>query len=96
MKEDWVFLRERQVWAAEFPGLLLGELGKEESVGKRSGDESCVSGLVIQAEYLDSEGSISGGCGRSHVSLFSMVEMYKVEIPLSGEFAFFVRGHEQR
>lgn len=95
MKEGSVFLRERRVWAAETPGLLPRELGKEESVGKRSGDESCVSGLAIRAEYLDSGGSISGGCDRGYVSLFSMVEMYQVEIPLSGEFAFLVGGHEQ-
>ena len=95
MKKDSVFLRERRVWAAETPGPLLREPGKEESVGKRSGDKSCVFGLAVRAEYLDSGGSISGGCGRDNISLYSMVEMYRVEIPLSGEFAFFVGGHEQ-
>lgn len=83
------------MWAAEIPGLLQRGLVKEGSVGKRSGDESCVSGPAVRAEYLDTGGSISGGCGRGYVSLSSMVETYKVDIPLSGEFAFFVGGHEQ-
>ncbi len=61
MKEDSAFLRGRRVWAAETPALPQREQEKEESVGRRSGDENCGSGLEVRSGYLDSGGSIFGG-----------------------------------
>lgn len=77
MKEDSVFSRERRVWAAEIPALLQREPEKEESVGKRSGDESCGSGLEVRAGYLGSGGLIFGGYRCGHVSTYSMIEVKK-------------------
>ena len=84
------------MWAAETPVLLLRDLVKEENVGRRSEDESCGSELGVQVGYLDSGGLISGGCGRERISLYLVKETNEMEIPLSGEFAFFKGGHEQR
>lgn len=70
MKEDSVFSRGRPVWAAETPALLQRELETEESVERRSGDESCGSGLEVRAGYLDSGGSTFGGCGSGHISTY--------------------------
>ena len=62
MKEGPVFSRERRVLAAEIPVLLQWEPEKGGSVGKRSGDGNCESGLEVRLGYLDSGGSIFGGC----------------------------------
>ena len=62
-KEDSVSSQERRVWAAGTPALLQKELEKEESAGRRSGDESCGSGLEVRAGYLGSGGSTFGDCG---------------------------------
>ena len=96
MKEDPVYLRERRVWAVETPVLLLRELEREESVGRKSEDENCGSELGVRAGYLDSGGSIFGGCGRTCVSPYLMIEIQVLALPLGGEFAFFVSRHEQR
>lgn len=79
MKGDSVFSRGRQVLAAETPALLQRELEKEESVGRRSGDESCGSGLGVRVGYLDSGGSISAGCGCGHVSTYCMIRDQRIE-----------------
>ena len=76
--------------------LLLKDFVKEENVGRRSEDESCGSELGVQVGYLDSGGLISGGCDRERISPYSAKTINEVDIPLSGEFAFFVGGHEQR
>ena len=91
-----MLLRERRVWAAETPVLLLKYLVKEENVEKRSEDGSCGSGLGVQVGYLDNGDSISGGCDGELISFYSRKAIYEVEVPLSGESAFFISGHEQR
>ena len=94
MKGDPVCSRERRVWAAETPVLLLMELETEGNVGRRSGDENCVSELEVRAGYLGSGDSISGGCSRGYVSTRSIIEIQGLEIPLSCKFGFFVGGHK--
>ena len=84
------------MWAAETPVLLLKYLVKEENVGRRSEDGSCGSELGVQVGYLDSGDLISGGCSREGISLYSVKAVNEVELPLSGEFAFFIGRHEQR
>lgn len=96
MTEDPVFSQGRRVWGAETPAFLQMEPEKEESVGRRLGDESCGSGPEARAGYLDSGGSIFGGCGCGHVSTYSMVGNKELKTPLSGKFGFFVGGHERR
>ena len=91
-----MLLREKRVWAAESPVLLLKYLVKEENVEKRSEDGSCGSEQGVQVGYLDNGGSISGGCGCEFINLYSTKAIYKVEVPLSGESAFFISGHEHR
>lgn len=91
-----MLLQERRVWAAETPVLLLKYLVKEENVEKRSEDGSCGSEQGVQVGYPDNGDSISGGCGRELISLYSTKAIYEVEVPLSGESAFFIGGHEQR
>ena len=83
------------MWAAETPVFLLRALVTEENVGRRSEDGSCGSELGVQVGYLDSVGLISGGCDSERISQRSVKAIIKVELPLSGEFAFFIGGHEQ-
>ena len=73
VKGDSVFSRARQVLAAETPALLQRVLEKEESVGRKSRDESCGSGLEVRSGYLDSGGSISASCGCGYVSIYCMI-----------------------
>ena len=94
MKEDSVCSRERLVWAAETPVLLVMELETGENVGRRSGDENCGSELEVRVEYLGSGDLISGGCDRGYVSTYSIIKIQGLEIPLSCEFGFFVGGHK--
>ena len=84
------------MWAAETPVLLLKYLVRLENVERRSEDGSCGSELGVQVVYLDSGDLISGGCGRDCISLCLVKAVNEGEIPLSGEFAFFIGGHEQR
>ena len=96
MIEDPVFLQERPMWAAETSALLLKGPEKEESVGRRSGDENCEFELEVRLKYLGSGGLIFGDFHCGSVSVYSMVEHKESESPFSGEFGFFVGGHEGR
>lgn len=73
MKEGPVFSRGRRVWAAEIPALLQREPEKGESVGRRSGDGNYESGLEVRLGYLDSGGSIFGGCGCGYINTYSVL-----------------------
>lgn len=66
----------------------------EESVGRKSGDESCGSGLEVRVGYLGNGDLTFGGCHYEHVSTYSLIEDRELELPLGGEFGFFVSGHE--
>ena len=61
MTEDPGFLQERPMWAVEPLALLLKGPEKEESVGRRSGDENCGFELEVRLRYLGSGGWIFGG-----------------------------------
>lgn len=94
-KEDLASLRGRRVWAAETPALLLKEPVKAESVGRRSGDENCGSELEVRSGYPDNGDSTFGGCGCGYVRTYAATENKDIKLPLSGEFGFFVGGHER-
>ena len=79
VKEDLVFSRAMRVWVAETPALLQRVPEKEESVGKRSGDESCGFELEVRAGYLDSGGLIFGGYGCGHIRTYSILENKELE-----------------
>ena len=95
MKEGPVFSRERRVLAAEIPALPQWEPEKVGSVGKRSGDGNYESGLEVRLGYLDSGGSISGGCGCGHISTYSILENKELKIPIGRKFGFFVGSHKR-
>ena len=96
MTEDPVFLQERPMWAAETPVLLLKEPEKEESVGRRSGDENCGFELEVRLRYLGSGGLIFGDFHCESISTYSTAKHRELESPLSGKLGFFVGGHEGR